>query len=141
MVRAVGLTLAPIVVASFTALAIALTIMEWPGWRPELDSIWMVGMGVGGAFVMLRFASIVAKADEQGLFIRNIIGSRRLEWSQIVAVSYSAELGDPWARVSLSDGTTESVMAIQSADGRRAPRATALLRTLVDENTPTGGTS
>lgn len=140
MLRVVGLILAPTLAASFIALAIALTVMEWPGWKPEMDSIWMVGMGLLFGFVLLRFASICAKADPQGLFVRNIVSTQRYEWSQIVGVSYSEALGDSWASLSLSDGTTSAVMAIQAADGPRAREATERLRILVDEYTPPGGT-
>ena len=141
MLRVVGLILAPTLAASFIALAIALTVMEWPGWKPEMDSIWMVGMGLLFGFVLLRFASICAKADPQGLFVRNIVSTQRYEWSQIVGVSYSEALGDSWASLSLSDGTTSAVMAIQAADGPRAREATERLRILVDEYTPPGGTT
>lgn len=141
MLRVVGLILAPTLAASFIALAIALTVMEWPGWKPEMDSIWMVGMGLLFGFVLLRFASICAKADPRGLFVRNIVSTQRYEWSQIVGVSYSEALGDSWASLSLSDGTTSAVMAIQAADGPRAREATERLRILVDEYTPPGGTT
>lgn len=141
MLRVVGMTLAPTLAASFIALAIALTVMEWPGWKPEMDSIWMVGMGLVFGFVLLRFASICAKADPHGLFVRNIVSTQRYEWSQIVGVSYSEALGDSWASLSLSDGTTSAVMAIQAADGPRAREATERLRILVDEYTPPGGTT
>ncbi|SMX67741.1 PH domain-containing protein [Brevibacterium sp. Mu109] len=141
MLRAVGLILAPAIVASFTALSIALTVMEWPGWQPEIDTIWMVGLGVVFGLVLLRFASICAKAGPDGLFVRNIVASQRYEWSQIISVSYSEALGDSWATLSLSDGTTSAVMAIQAADGPRAQEATDRLRILVDEHTPPGGTT
>lgn len=139
MLRVVGLILAPALAASFIALAIALTVMEWPGWQPEVDSIWMVGLGVLFGLVLLRFASICAKASPEGLFVRNIVSTQRYEWSQIVGVSYSEALGDSWATLSLSDGTTAAVMAIQAADGPRARKATERLRILVDEYTPPGG--
>lgn len=141
MLRTVGLILAPAIAASFLALAIALTVMEWPGWKPAVDPIWMIGLGVGFGLVLLRFASICAKAGPDGLFVRNIVATHRFEWSQIVSVSYSEALGDSWATLSLSDGTTAAVMAIQAADGPRAREATDRLRILVDEHTPSGGTT
>ena len=127
MLRTVGLILAPLVTAAFIAASIAFTIIEWKGWRPAVDSVWMIGLGVA-----------LSLAD--GLFVRNIVLTRRYEWSQIVGVSYSEPLGDSWANLSLSDGTTAAVMAIQAADGPRAAEAANRLRILVDEHTPTGGT-
>ncbi|HLS32766.1 MAG TPA: PH domain-containing protein, partial [Brevibacterium sp.] len=103
--------------------------------------IWMIGLGVLFGLVLLRFASICAKAGPGGLFVRNIVATHRLEWSQIVSVTYSEALGDSWATLSLSDGTTAAVMAIQAADGPRAREATDRLRILVDEHTPSGGTT
>ena len=100
----------------------------------------MIGLGIALSLAILRFALIVARADEDGLFVRNIVLTRRYEWSQIVGVSYSEPLGDSWANLSLSDGTTAAVMAIQAADGPRAAEAANRLRILVDEHTPTGGT-
>ena len=140
MLRTVGLILAPLVTAAFIAASIAFTIIEWKGWRPAVDSVWMIGLGVALSLAILRFALIVARADEDGLFVRNIVLTRRYEWSQIVGVSYSEPLGDSWANLSLSDGTTAAVMAIQAADGPRAADAANRLRILVDEHTPTGGT-
>jgi hypothetical protein len=140
MLRTVGLILAPLVTAAFIAASIAFTIIEWKGWRPAVDSVWMIGLGVALSLAILRFALIVARADEDGLFVRNIVLTRRYEWSQIVGVSYSEPLGDSWANLSLSDGTTAAVMAIQAADGPRAAEAANRLRILVDEHTPTGGT-
>ncbi|HJA38719.1 MAG TPA: PH domain-containing protein [Candidatus Brevibacterium intestinigallinarum] len=140
MLRTVGLILAPLVTAAFIAASIAFTIIEWKGWRPAVDSVWMIGLGIALSLAILRFALIVARADEDGLFVRNIVLTRRYEWSQIVGVSYSEPLGDSWANLSLSDGTTAAVMAIQAADGPRAAEAANRLRILVDEHTPTGGT-
>jgi len=140
MLRTVGLILAPLVTAAFIAASIAFTVIEWRGWRPAVDSVWMIGLGIALSLAILRFASIVARADEDGLFVRNIVLSKRYEWSQIVSVSYSELLGDSWANLSLSDGTTAAVMAIQAAGGPRAAEAANRLRILVDEHTPTGGT-
>ena len=140
MLRTVGLILAPLVTAAFIAASIAFSIIEWKGWRPAVDSVWMIGLGIALSLAILRFALIVARADEDGLFVRNIVLTRRYEWSQIVGVSYSEPLGDSWANLSLSDGTTAAVMAIQAADGPRAAEAANRLRILVDEHTPTGGT-
>ena len=140
MLRTVGLILAPLVTAAFIAASIAFTVIEWRSWRAGADSVWMIGLGLLLSAIILRFAFIVARADEDGLFVRNILLTRRYAWSQIVGVSYSEPLGDSWATLSLSDGTTAAVMAIQAADGPRAAAAADHLRILVDEHTPSGGT-
>lgn len=143
MVRIVGLALAPVIAAGFVAMAVFILNDDWPGWAPspEVYAMWLIGLGVLFSLVLLRFASICAKASPEGLFVRNILNTHRYEWSQIVSVSYSEALGDSWATLSLSDGTTSAVMAIQAADGPRAREATDRLRILVDEHTPPGGTT
>ena len=75
------------------------------------------------------------KADADGLRIVNVYKARRLEWAEVVHIRLHP--GDPWAVLDIDDGTTIKAMAIQGSDGRRARRATAQLRALVDENTRT----
>jgi hypothetical protein len=62
-----------------------------------------------------------ARASTQGLTVVNGFRTRRFDWAQIVRVSLSRNR--PWALVDLDDGSTQSVMAIQSSDGERATRA------------------
>ena len=76
-----------------------------------------------------------ARADDDGLTVVNGFRRRRFAWAQIVRVSLSSNR--PWALVDLDDGTTTSVMAIQSADGARARQAARQLATLVAEHTGT----
>jgi hypothetical protein len=95
--------------------------------------------------LLLIFAAMLAflygiarsaiKADADGLRIVNVYRVRRLEWAQVVHIRLQP--GDPWAVLDIDDGTTIKAMAIQGSDGRRARRATAQLRALVDENTRT----
>lgn len=88
---------------------------------------------------MLAFLYGIARsairADADGLRIVNVYRVRRLEWAQVVHIRLQP--GDPWAVLDIDDGTTIKAMAIQGSDGRRARRATAQLRALVDENTRT----
>jgi len=88
---------------------------------------------------MLTFLYGIARcaihADADGLRIVNVFRKRRLEWAQVVHIRLQP--GDPWAVLDVDDGTTIKAMAIQGSDGRRARRATAQLRALVDENTRT----
>ena len=90
-----------------------------------------------GAMLVFLFgiARSAIKADADGLRIVNVYRVRRLEWAQVVHIRLQP--GDPWAVLDVDDGTTIKAMAIQGSDGRRARRATAQLRALVDENTRT----
>ena len=74
-----------------------------------------------------------ARAD--GLTVVNGYRARRLEWSEVVAVSMKP--GNPWAVLDLSDGTTAQALGIQASDGARARRQVLELRRMVDELTRT----
>ena len=90
----------------------------------------------GAMLVFLHgIARSAIKADTDGLRIVNVYRARRLEWAQVVHIRLQP--GDPWAVLDIDDGTTIKAMAIQGSDGRRARRATAQLRALVDEKTRT----
>lgn len=62
-----------------------------------------------------------AQADVVGLTVTNGYTVRRFDWPELVRISLTANR--PWALIDLADGTTVSVMAIQSSDGARATRA------------------
>ncbi len=76
-----------------------------------------------------------ARADADGLTVVNGFRRRRLAWAQIVRVSLSANR--PWALIDLDDGSTQSVMAIQSSDGDRARQAARSLAAIVAEQSGT----
>lgn len=84
---------------------------------------------------LYRLARIRLHVDEHGLTIVNLVRSRRLEWAQVLNVNLRP--GDPWVQLDLDDGTTLPVMAIQSADGRRARKAAQELALLVAARTRT----
>ncbi|SFG31279.1 PH domain-containing protein [Actinopolymorpha cephalotaxi] len=80
-------------------------------------------------FGLYRLGRMRARADETGLTIVNLTRTHTLEWAQVVRVNLRR--GDPWVQLDLDDGTTVSVMAIQSADGDRARSAARQLARLV----------
>ena len=61
-----------------------------------------------------------ALATEDGLRVINGYKVRELEWAEIVRLTFSRNR--PWALLDLADGSTVSVMAIQTSDGERATR-------------------
>ena len=92
----------------------------------------LVGIGLVGAFGVWfcwRQATVTAVPDEQGILVRNLIYSRRLEWAEVVLVRFGE--GRPWAQLDLADGDTLAVMGIQRADGDLARREAARLAALV----------
>lgn len=73
--------------------------------------------------------------DEQGLTVVNAFRTRRLAWQQVLGVNLRS--GDPWAVLDVDDGTAISVMALQTADGRRARLALNQLEQLVQTHSRT----
>ena len=92
---------------------------------------------LGLAFLALGWglARCRVEARQDGLRVVNGYRSRRLEWSEVVAVSMKP--GNPWAVLDLSDGTTAQALGIQASDGARARRQVRELRHMVDVLTRT----
>ncbi|WP_245993312.1 PH domain-containing protein [Xylanimonas allomyrinae] len=97
-----------------------------------------VGLAACAAALLWRLGGVRATPSPQRLVVRNILRTRRLDWPQIVAVRMS--LSDPWVMLDLADGTTQPVMAVQRADGKRgiaeAGRLAALVRQLGEAPDP-----
>ena len=87
---------------------------------------------VGGAIVWFswREAGVRAVVDEDGVQVRNLMLSRRVEWPEIVSVRFGQ--GRPWVQLDLADGDTLAVMGIQRADGDFAAAEARRLATLVE---------
>lgn len=118
------------VVVVFTIVAINVPRGGSAGWT-GFDSVMLVVVAVAIAAFLLRYARVGAWPDEQGLRVRNLLVTRRLDWAQIVAVQYGG--GQPWAVLDLADTEQLAVMAIQRSDGpvamREAQRLAALIAT------------
>jgi len=94
-----------------------------------LDLVGIGLVGLFGVWFCWRQASVVAVPDDHGLYVRNLIFTRRLEWAEIVLVRFGQ--GRAWAQLDLSDGDTLAVMGIQRSDGARAEQEATRLATLV----------
>ncbi len=97
--------------------------------------ITLVGFFVAILVLLNGIFRTCARATEQGLEVVNGYRRRDLEWGQIVRVSLSPNR--PWALMDLDDGTTMSVMAIQTSDGARARRAARDLAGVIARHTRT----
>ncbi len=93
------------------------------------DRIGFAVLGVALAWFLLREAGVRADPDGEGLTVRNLGRTRRLEWAQIVSVRFGPDR--PWVQLDLADGDTLAVMAVQRADGDRARAEARRLATLV----------
>lgn len=73
-----------------------------------------------------------AVASARGLTVINGYKRRDFDWAEVVAIHLPR--GAPWATLDLADGTTCSLMAIQSSDGARATTAVRQVRALIDDH-------
>jgi len=101
------------------------------------DRAGFVAVGVLVAAFMARQAMVRVLVDEQGLEVRNLFLSRRLEWAEVVAVRFGG--GQPWVQLDLADGDVLAVMAVQRADGALAEAEARRLATLVALHGPRDG--
>ncbi|WP_421741452.1 PH domain-containing protein [Cellulomonas sp.] len=127
--RLVTIGLAVLVLVSTVAIMLAMSVLS-TGDR--------IGFAlVGGLIVwfLWRQASVTARVDDDGLTVRNLVFTRRLEWAEIVSVRFGS--GRPWVQLDLSDGDTLAVMGIQRADGAFADAEARRLATLVAMHTAT----
>lgn len=99
------------------------------------DRLALAGTGLLIAYVIHRLASVRAVPGPDGLVVRNVFLTTRLEWAQIVGVRFGG--GNPWVTLDLDDGETLAVMGIQRADGEFAVAQSRRLATLVAHHSRT----
>jgi hypothetical protein len=127
--RALPLTMA---VVTLLVCAVVAAAMGGTGlWRLG-DQLALVGLGVALAAFLLRYASIRAVPDVEGLTVRNLVVTRRVRWGEIVEVRFPD--GAPWVSIELDDTDELAVMAIQRADGALARAEAQRLARLVAEH-------
>lgn len=76
-----------------------------------------------------------ARADESGLTVVNGYRMHRYEWAEVVRISLGPHR--PWALLDLADGSTASVMAIQSSDKALASRSVRELAAVLTHRSDT----
>ncbi len=119
---------AVVFVAVFTVVAILLRNTPTGVYFYLSDQIAMVGIGVLLGCGALMFARPRVRADLDGVEVRNMLGSRRYDWSDVEQVSFPD--GSAWARLELPDDEYVPVLAVQAIDGDRAVVAMRELRRL-----------
>jgi hypothetical protein len=127
-IKFVAIPLAIAFVAVFTVVAFLLR-SEWTGaYFQASDQIAMVGIGVMLAVGVLMFTRSRVRADESGIEILNLIGTKRFGWDQVEHVSFPD--GASYARIELPDDEYVTIMAIPAVDGERSVTAMRELRKL-----------
>jgi hypothetical protein len=126
--RVVAAVLAVAVLVGFGALALVVTdnaaIRTSTG-----DRLSILGLALAICWFCYRQATVRAVPDHGGLAVRNLVLSRRVEWTEVVSVRFGE--GRPWVQLDLADGDTLAVMGIQRADGVFARGESRRLATLV----------
>lgn len=132
--RWIAVVLAVILVTVFSIVASLLRETDTGVYFRTSDQVAMVLLGcfLGGA--ALIFARPRVRADADGVFVRNVVGTHRLPWELVLRVSFPD--GASWARLELPDDEYLAVMAIQAADKEHAVRAIHALRALHHHHAP-----
>jgi hypothetical protein len=124
--RRVAVAAAVLLVAVFTVVGALLRRTSTGVYFRLSDQVAMVVLGLLLAGAALLFARPRVRAGADGVEVRNLIATRTVPWELVLRVSFPD--GAPWARIELPDDEYIAVMAIQSADGRRAVQAIRALR-------------
>lgn len=93
------------------------------------DQVAFFGIGLLLALGVLAFTRVRVRADEQGVWVRNVASERFFPWAVVVRVDLPD--GAPWAQLELHDDETVALLAVQSNDGDRAVDAVLALRKLL----------
>lgn len=129
--RYVALVVGALILALFGLGAV---VMPGPeemhgGWQLP-DRIALALFGLAMAAFVWRYAALKAVPTTDGLTIRNLVFTRRVDWSEVIAVNFAG--GDPWPRLDLADTEQVAVMAVQKADGAYGRAEAARLAALVE---------
>lgn len=106
--------LAMATVALVVCVGSALLLGQVREWGPA-DQLALVALGAAIAAFLLRYATIRAVPDADGLTVRNLLLTRRVAWEDVLDVRFDD--GAPWVSLDLADDDELAVMAIQRADG------------------------
>jgi len=127
--RVLPLVMGGVAVAVCSIVAIGMGVSgEWQ----VGDQLALVGLGLGLAAFLGRYASIKGVPDAAGLTVRNLMLTRTVAWDEILEVRFPD--GAPWVTLELDDGDELAVMAIQRADGQVARDEALRLARIVDRH-------
>jgi len=114
--------------AIFVVITTVALLLETLGPGERLSFVFVAAL-LFGVLVLLARPKVVA--DDSGVTVVNIAGSRHLEWAEIVQVNLRP--GDPWVFLNLSDGTSLPALGIQPGIAKqRAIEDARTLRALAE---------
>lgn len=122
--RAVAYAIAGALVAGAVVFALLL-----PARFQIPDRVGVVVFSCGLAWVLHMLGRTRVEADERGVTLVNAFRARRYDWAELIDIHM--EVGDPWPRLDLADGSSVAVMGIQGSEKERAYQAVAEFRALI----------
>lgn len=98
------------------------------------DQVGLIGVGVIAAAAIMTVARPRLRADETGIWVRNVLGETYFAWPVVVRIAFPE--GAHWAQVILADDETHPLLAIQAMDRERAVAALRAVRGLHAAHAP-----
>lgn len=127
-VRVFAGLVAGLLMAVFVVVAVLLKDSQTGVYFQTSDQVAMIGIGVFLALAVLWVTWPRVRADDEGIEVRNLLGTRRYSWTVVQHVSFPD--GAWWARLELPYDEYVPMMAIQAIDGERSVAAMRELRRL-----------
>ncbi len=127
-VRAIAIPVAAVVLVVFVLVALLLRSGSTGVRFGAADQVAIVLIGAALAAAILLAVRPRARADAEGVTVRNVLFGHHIPWSAVVAVTFPD--GAPWARLELPSDEYVPVVAVQAWDGERAVLAMRELRAL-----------
>ena len=118
------------VVVSFAVLAVLLDRGDAGGREVTVgDQVSFFLFGVLLAVGVIAFTRFRVRADETGVWVRNVLGERFFPWGVVVSVDLPR--GASWAQLELHDDETVALLALQANDGAATIDSVLALRKLL----------
>jgi hypothetical protein len=124
-------------VALFAALVLIAVALPSGGAHPwGLGSrVSLIAFALAAVVLLHRLASVRIEASDQGVLVVNVIGRRRLAWTQIVGVRLSQD--DSWLVLDLDDGSAMQAMGVARSEGVAAQEQARAFARLVNQHSTT----
>lgn len=120
---------AALVVVVFAVIAVLLPRGSTGGQEFGLiDQVAFFLIGVLLAVAVLGFTRARVRADERGIWVRNVLGERFFPWAVVARIDLPD--GASWAQLELHDDDVVALLALQSNDGESTVDAVLALRAL-----------
>ena len=123
-----------VIVAVHVAVGLLLKVKSSGVIFQTADQVAMAVLGVVIACVVLLFARPRLRLGPAGISVRNLLGDKLIDWSDVVGISFP--VGHRWARIDLPDDEYIPVLAIQAVDKGRAVDAMDTARSLLARYRP-----